>query len=142
MGLIAWAKRLHYRWSWRWNYWWLDTPGGERAHWACVYAGALVAVIQVARMMAVAVMPLPAGEPRKSVYWWVVQLIIAVVAAAVSYSMRPKVQQPTPAAANAPTTQDGQTVKHYWGTHWIEDEFLLAWKLMGTSPIKTKGGKK
>ena len=36
MGLIASIRRLHYVWSWRVRYWWLDTRQGEQAHWvAC-----------------------------------------------------------------------------------------------------------
>ncbi|GAB3755199.1 hypothetical protein [Lysobacter olei] len=142
MGLIARAGRLRYVWSWRARYWWLDTRSGEAAHWVCVCLGALVSVVQVARMFMAAAVPPAAGEPAKAVYWWVVQLIIAIIAAIVAYKMRPKVEPAKPASGTQPTVEDGQSVKHYFGTCWIEDEFLLAWKQMGTIPIKTKGGKK
>lgn len=142
MGLIASIRRLHYVWSWRARYWWLDTPGGERAHLALFALSLLVVCIQLLRMFVAAVVAPPAGEPAKAIYWWVVQLIIAIVAAAISYAMRPKPQAPTPQASEAPTVEDGLSAKHYFGTCWVTDEFLLAWKNTGTIPIKTKGGKK
>jgi hypothetical protein len=43
--------------------------------------------------------------------------------------------------ADGPTTEDGQAVMRYWGTHWIDDTFQLAWKVVGRDPIKAKGGK-
>lgn len=74
-------------------------------------------------------------------YWWVVQLIIMVIAAVVAYALRPKPETPKPMSSEAPTIEDGQAAKHYFGTCWVGDEFLLAWKMMGTIPIKAKGGK-
>ena len=141
MGLIASVRRLHYVWGWRTRYWWLDTRSGERAHLAIFALALLVVLLQLLRMFAAAVVPSP-DEPAKAIYWWVVQLIIAIVAAAISYAMRPKPQPPQPQAAEAPTVEDGLSAKHYFGTCWVNDEFLLAWKMMGTEPIKTKGGKK
>lgn len=141
MGLIASIRRLHYVWSWRARYWWLDTPGGERAHLVLFALSLLVVCIQLLRVFVAAIVP-PPGEPAKAIYWWVVQLIIAIVAAAISYAMRPKPQAPTPQASEAPTVEDGLSAKHYFGTCWVNDEFLLAWKNTGTIPIKTKGGKK
>lgn len=142
MGLIAHLRRLHYVWSWRWRYWWLDTPSGAQAHRWALGLSLFVLAIQVIRLCIAAALPMPPDAPAKSIYWWVVQLIIAIVAAAVSYAMRPKVEPPKPQDANVPTVEDGQAVKHHFGTVWISDEFILAWKMMGTIPIKTKGGKK
>lgn len=142
MGLIAYAKRQQYVWTWRARYWWMDTRSGEYAHRLLFCMGIVVFILQMIKVgIAAAVRP-PAGEPAKAIYWWVIQLIIVLVAAAVSYSMRPKPQHPTPQSGDAPTVEDGQSVKHHFGECWVEDEFLLAWKLMGTVPIKTKGGKK
>lgn len=141
MGLIDRARHLHYVWSWRVRYWWLDTRSGEYAHWALFYFGVFVIIAQLVRMLVAAAIAPPAGEPVKAVYWWVIQLIILVVAAAIAYSMRPKQEAPPPQSEEAPTVEDGQSVKHYFGTCWIGDEFLLAWKQMGRIPIKAKGGK-
>ena len=79
---------------WRFRYWWLDTSGGEAAHWAGVWVGVLVVIVQLVRMFVAAALPPPPGEPVKAVYWWVVQLVIAVISAVVSYMMRPKVEPP------------------------------------------------
>jgi len=139
MGLIS--RRLRY-WHWQFRYWLLDTKGGEVAQkWCCGFA-AVVAVVQLIRMAVAGLAAPPAGEPVKAVYWWVVQLIILVVSAAISYSMRPKTETPKPQSGEAPTVEDGQSVKHHFGTVWVEDEFVLAWKVTGTQPIKSKGGKK
>lgn len=142
MGLIASIRRLHYVWSWRARYWWLDTRAGEIAQIVVLSMLCLLCILQLIKMVVASALPPPPGEPVKSVYWWVIQLIILIVAAVISYAMRPKPQPPKPQEANAPTVEDGLSVKHHFGTVWVNDEFLLAWKLMGTVPIKTKGGKK
>lgn len=142
MGLTGLAKRWWYVVSWRSRYWWLDTRGGEYAHWALLCIAVLIVIVQLIKMVVAAALPPPPDEPVKAIYWWVVQLIIAIVAAAVAYVMRPKPQAPAPQKGEAPTVEDGLAVKDYFGTCWVEDEFLLAWKMMGTIPIKTKGGKK
>lgn len=142
MGLIAHARRLHYVWSWRLRYWWLDTPAGAQAHVGALALSVFVVIVQLVRMAVAALLPPPPGEPAEAVYWWVVQLIILVVSAVISYALRPKTEAPKPAAGDAPTTEDGQAMKDYFGTCWVEDEFLLAWKMVGTDRIRTKGGKK
>lgn len=129
-------------WKWRVRYWWLDTPDGQRAQLWSFALAVLVLILQLVRTAVAAVVPPPPGTPRQAVYWWVVQLIILMVSAAISYAMRPKTEKPKPQAGEAPTVEDGQSVKHHFGTVWVEDEFILAWKVTGTVPIKTKGGKK
>lgn len=73
---------------------------------------------------------------------WVAQIVIMVAFAALSFLMRPKVEKPKPQEAKAPTVEDGLAAREVFGTVWIDDQFLLAWKSMGTVPIKKKGGKK
>lgn len=145
MGLTVLIQRARKKATicrWRVRYWWMDTREGRGAQVAAFCFAALVVVVQLVRAAVAALVPPTAGEPAKAVYWWVVQIIIAIVAAAVAYSMRPRTEQPKPQAGTAPTIQDGQSIKHHFGTVWIEDEFILAWKVTGTIPIKTKGGKK
>lgn len=142
MGLIERGRRLQYIWSWRLRYWWLDTRQGEYAHLAVMAVGFLVFVIQMLRMLVAATIEPPSGEPAKAVYWWIIQLIIMIVAAAISYANRPKPQNAQPTSADVPTTEDGLAAKHYFGECWVEDEFQLAHKIVGKDPIKTKGGKK
>jgi hypothetical protein len=142
MGMIESMRRLHYVWSWRTRYWWLDTRSGHRAHIVLIVLSSLVVVIELLRMFIAATVRPPHPEPAKAIYWWIIQLIIMIVAAAISYAMRPRPQPPQPQSADAPTVEDGLSAKHYFGTCWVNDEFLLAWKNMGTEAIKTKGGKK
>lgn len=142
MGLMHAAKRQWYVWSWRCRYWWMDTRGGEYAQWALVCVGVFVVIVQTIKMCVAAAMPVPPVQTVQAAYWWVVQLVIAIVAAAVSLAMRPKVQPPQPQESKAPVTEDGQAVRDHFGTCWVEDEFLLAWKKVRDIPIKTKSGKK
>ena len=142
MGLIDRARYRLDDWRWRLRYWWLDTRSGAQAHLYAFALAVFVVIVQLIRLALAAMVPPPPGEPVKAVYWWVVQLIILVVSAAISWALRPKTEQPKPAAGDAPTTQDGQAVKDYLGTCWVEDEFVLAWKIVGTDKIRTKGGKK
>lgn len=144
MGLISQARqRIHHRlhvWSWRWRYWWMDTPAGAQAHIVVLCLSALVVVCQFVGLAVAALNPRPMHE-QHAVIWWVVYLIVMLVAAAVSYAMRPKPESAKPTEAQGPTTDDGQSVVRYWGTHWIDDEFLLAWKIVGRDPIRASGGK-
>lgn len=126
----------------RLRYWYLDTDAGRHAQlWA--FAGALlVLLVQIVRMVVAALHPPARPEPEHAVYWWVVQLVIAIISAIISYALRPKVEPPKPGEANTPTTEDGRAVPEAHGTVWIEDEFLLAYKVVGRVPIKSDGGKK
>lgn len=144
MGLITQlrgrVRRARHIWSWRWRYWWLDTKAGAQAQVVLCCVSALVVVVQFIYMGIAMASPRPA-EPQHAIIWWVVYLIVMLVAAAVSYAMRPKPESAKPTQAQGPTTEDGQSVVRYWGTHWIDDEFLLAWKIVGRDPIKASGGK-
>src|SRR6185437_1891727 len=85
MGLIARLharlRHRHYVWSWRMRYWWLDTSAGAQA---------LIVVLQFIGLGIAALAPRPAGKPQESIIWWVVYVIVMLIAAAVSYAMRPK----------------------------------------------------
>lgn len=122
----------------------LDTESGNRAHVVCFCLAVLATLGQLVRMAVAAYSPGPAGEPIQAVPFWVVQLIILVVAAVVSYALRPKPQKPEQRKVEPPTVEDGTAVKDYGGTVWIEhdDNFLLAWKIVGQDPIYGEGGKK
>jgi len=146
MGLIDYCRpyeRLRARvnlYVLRLRFWWMDTEDGQRAHvWA--FAGMLLLTIaQIARLAVLAVVTPP--EARQAIWpVWVVQLIIAVISAVISYALRPKIEPPKPAEATTPTVEDGRAVPEVHGTCWIEDEFILAHKVVGRIPIKT-GGKK
>ncbi|HEX7375151.1 MAG TPA: hypothetical protein VF277_09255 [Steroidobacteraceae bacterium] len=72
----------------------------------------------------------------------IIAIILAIVAAILSVALAPKPQPPKPQQGTAPSSEDGQTCRDHFGTVWVDDSFLLAWKQMGTDPIKTSGGKK
>jgi hypothetical protein len=141
VGLIANMRRLRHVWTWRLRYWWMDTDSGRQAQVIACALSALVCVLDLVKMGVAALVPRPAGEPAKAIIWWVVYIIVALIAAAVSYAMRPKTEKPAENEPTGPTTEDGQSVIRYWGTHWIDDLFQLAWKVVGRDPIKAKGGK-
>lgn len=142
MSLIQRCRKKAHVYRWRLRYWWMDTKSGLAANVIVFCMAILVVIVQFIRVAMASLLPAPAGEPAKAVYWWVVQLVIAIVAAAVAYSMRPKTEQPKPQAGEAPVVNDGLAARHIGGTRWIDDSFLLAWKVVGTIPVKTKGGKK
>lgn len=144
MGLMDHMRRRGYVWQWRLRYWWVDTESGARARVGGFVLALLVLVAQLIRMAVAALLPQAGAAPQQAVYWWVVQLVILVVAAAISYALRPKVEPPQEQQHEAPTVQDGTAARDYFGTVWIDhdDNFLLAWKIVGRDPIYTKSGKK
>lgn len=142
MGLIARIRRWRYVYSWRLRYWWLDTRQGEIAHRVAMAVFVLIALAQVLRMANAAAQPVTAAPTEAIWPWWVIQIIIMLVSAAISYALAPKPEAPKPQEMDAPTTEDGLAAKHHFGTVWVGDEFLLAWKMTGTEAIKSGGGKK
>jgi hypothetical protein len=78
----------------------------------------------------------------KAFVWWV-QLIIMIVAALISYAMRPKVEGAKPQKGSVPVVQDGKSVIRIYGTVWVDDSIILGWNTdEPPEPIKKKGGKK
>ena len=141
MGVSG-VRRLWYRWSWRARYWLLDTRPGRMAQLGAFVAACLGVVLQLTHMMIVVATAPPADAPARAVSWWVVQIVIMVAFAALSILLAPRVEDPKPQEAKAPTVEDGLAVREVFGTVWVDDQFLLAWKHMGTIKIKKKGGKK
>lgn len=134
--------RWRYVYGWRLRYWWLDTGAGARARIAAFCVAVLVVVADVARMAALAVMPAPPEQPQDAaIAAWVVYLIIMVVAGLVAYATAPRPKDAAPTQADVPRVDDGQTVYKAFGTIWIDDSFLLAWQVVGRTPIKASGGK-
>lgn len=141
MGLMARLRKRVRVYQWRLRFWWLDTPAGSTAQTVTCCLAALVVIMQMVRMAVAALAPPDPDEPILA-YWWIVQLVVMIVAAVLVYANRPKPEMPKPSAGKAPTVEDGQSIKHHLGTVWVEDEFFLAWRVTGTVPIKSKGGKK
>lgn len=143
MGMIGFVRRRCYVWSWRLRYWYLDTPGGQKARIGTVIVSLLVCVVDALWMLILATAPRPPSAPAHAIADWIIYLIILIISAAISYAMRPKPENAKPQNVESPTTQDGASAKDYFGTCWIdhEDRFLLAWKMVGRDPIRSKGGK-
>lgn len=142
MGLRKHIQRWFYVYGWRFRYWYMDTQDGHRAQLALCSVAVLMVIIELIRMTVAALLPHPRQQPQQAIYWWVVQLIILIVSALISYATRPRPKEPAKAKADAPNTNDGQMVRHHFGDCWMDDSFILGWKVMGTIKIKSKGGKK
>lgn len=144
MGLTLRARARHraYVWYWRARYWWMDS---EQGTWARVGLQGLLVVIALDQMIRGTVGMLAPHDPSEPVkaYVWVVQLIIAVVMAIISYALRPKPPDAKPTAAETPNVEDGAHVLEIDGDVWVEGEgeFVLQHMVVGKEPIKT-GGKK
>ena len=125
-------------WYWRARYWWMDTEAGAQTHVVAFCVAVLVTIVELIKMFTT--VPAPA-EPVKAVYQWVVQLIIAIVMALISYALRPKIEGVQPSNQAAPTVEDGQGIHEAHGDVWIEDQFINAQRVVGQEPIKSKGKK-
>lgn len=141
MGLIARIHRWRYVYVWRIRYWWLDTPAGLHARFMIVGLAGLGVVGEVVAFAVAAARPTPQEHPREAVVWFVVWLVVALVAAVATYMLAGK-HAPQSQTTSTPTTTDGQSVKRHYGTCWVDDSFLLAWKVVGRAAIKSGGGKK
>lgn len=86
--------------------------------------------------------PPPAHEPQQALVWWAVQLILMAVSYILTAVMTPKQKPPEPVKANVPVVEEGKGIEVIFGTVWIEDPTVLAFKEVGTKKIKAKGGKK
>lgn len=140
MGLIAAIRRAGYAWYWRARHWYMDTQGGREAKIALFVLGCCGVVVQVTRMT-VSALTAPAQGTQHAVVWWVVQIIITLVAALIIYATMPKVEAPKPTEGDGPTVEDGRAVPIVDGLYWIDSQFLLAFKVVGRDKIKAKGKK-
>lgn len=126
---------------WRARYWWMDTDDGQQTHVAMLCTAVLIGILQIIKMGIAAAMPAHAPAPEKAWIWWVVQLIIAIVAAIASYALAPKMEAAPAKQQDMPTVNDGQVVLEVHGDCWIDEEFIMAQQVVGKEPIKSKGKK-
>ena len=68
-------------------------------------------------------------------------IIILVIAIIIAVTYKPKTQSPEPAKSSAPEVLDGRKIRKIYGTVWVDDSMVLAWKQNGTVPIRSKGKK-
>jgi hypothetical protein len=80
---------------------------------------------------------------QTAIYQWVVQLIILIISAIIQAAMTPKPKAPEPQKANIPVVEEGKGIEIIFGTVWIDDPTVLAFKeILPHKKIKAKGGKK
>ena len=92
-------------WRWRVRYWLLDTDMGQRAHLLAYVLSLVLTVFLWARLGLHAGDLAENGGRQKAVYAWVVQLIIAIVSAIISYALQPKPEPPKVELPPAPTPE-------------------------------------
>lgn len=141
MGMMAVLRSKRYSWWWRLRYWWMDTASGLRTRVVLSVLAGIVGIVQMVGMIFIARQVPDVDHPQHSVATAVVLLIIALVAAVVAIATMPKPKDQAPQQADSPTVQDGQSVKVVFGTRWVDDSAVLAWKITGRDPIKASGGK-
>ncbi len=72
---------------------------------------------------------------------WIALAAIVIVSVIIQ-ALRPKPEAPAVQEGNTPTTEEGVKLRKVYGTVWIKEPSLVAFKKMGTIPIRSKGGKK
>ena len=73
----------------------------------------------------------------------VVQVVIAIVAAVVSsYLSMKNLPNASPSSGGVPEARDGTAIRKIYGTVWVDDSQVLAWKELPPEPIRKKAGKK
>jgi len=74
---------------------------------------------------------------------WVVQALWAIALSVVSALLapRPGGEGAKPQEGRVPEAADGTIIRKIYGTVWVPDSQVLAWKPMAPVPIR-KGGKK
>jgi hypothetical protein len=105
-------------------------------------AAAVVALIVYEHAQPTVVAVAGQAPPAEAYIQLIYQLIVMVIAALISYALRPKPKDQEAIKASVPVVEDGKGIVEIFGTVWIEDPILLGFKQMGSIPIKAKGGKK
>ena len=73
-------------------------------------------------------------------YTWVIQLIISLVATAISYALTPSPQKPSPGKIqNLPIADQGAPIPVLFGTRIIKRPNVVWWGDVRTEPVKAKG---
>ena len=73
----------------------------------------------------------------------VVQVVVAIVAAVVSsYLSMKNLPNASARTGGVPEARDGTAIRKIYGTVWVDDSQVLAWKELPPEPIRKKAGKK
>lgn len=117
-----------------------------RILWWCYKHALLISIvcggIAVAMLMA-AVLDVATG-PRRADFGasFLIYLAVMITTAIISAATAPKAKDPTVVESKAPTVKDGKGIVRAYGTVWFDDANVIGWKQLGTTPIKSEGGKK
>jgi hypothetical protein len=132
-------RRKAERAGWVLRYWLMDKYH-EQLRLGAVALAALVFVGTLAAMYLSHVQQVAAGPaaPRGAFWWYIVVLVVAVL---LAYALMPKPQVPEAQKQDMPVTKDGKSMVRIYGTVWIKDPAMLAWKNGAPEPIRKKGGK-
>lgn len=143
MKLSACIRRWRYVYGWRLRYWWLDTHSGRHARWTAAVVALLGLGFTTLRAGVAVVVPEAIPQPQTAIIWWIVWVVVSlVVGLAIALSASKPAAQKSDPQITKPVTQDGKSAIRYYGTNWVNEPAMLAWKVTGRDPIKTKGGKK
>jgi len=80
-------------------------------------------------------------QPRYAFWNLFIQIGIAIVASIISAALAPKPKAPEPVKARVPVVEEGRKIGKVYGTVWVDDSMVLAFKPVGTIKIKSKGKK-
>lgn len=69
-------------------------------------------------------------------------IAIQIVASLLLAALAPKPKPPDTKTAQRPIVSEGDKHRKAYGTVWIDDPMVLAYRQVGTQKIKSKGGKK
>lgn len=73
----------------------------------------------------------------------IVQVVVAIVAAIVSsYLAMQNLPNAKAQQGGVPDATDGTSIRKIYGTVWVDDSQVCAWKDLPPEPIKKKAGKK
>ena len=135
-----WARVLHWRWVLR--YWVVDK---YREQLRIVFMGFALFVLFVSVFGGVFTYFEVKSEPHKpkeAAYQLIYYLIILIISLLVMMALQPKMEEQKPGENKAPEVEDGKSIRKVYGTVWVDDPMVLAWKDVGTLKIMSKSGKK
>lgn len=79
-------------------------------------------------------MPIPA------IVWYIVISVVSSVLAALIN--KPKIEGAKAQTGEIPEVDEGKVVYKIYGTVWVDDSQVLAWRQLPPEPIQQKAGKK
>jgi hypothetical protein len=73
----------------------------------------------------------------------VVSVVLSLISAVISARLAVKnLQDAKPETGGVPTAKEGNGIRKIYGTVWVDDSQVLAYKELPPEPIQSKAGKK